>query len=458
MHAPRSPKTGNIDGQSNRWVLWTPKGYYAASQGGEDLIGWHVNRSWDTVADFFSASRFREQFYRPDIVTRILDDLDEETAIVRADEQARRNRQQEEIRRNLPPVLRIVSPATDTPFASDEIKVEYAVRSPSGLMVKRVFALIDGRPIDAATSNVIASGDVEATGSLNVKLPPRNVKVSLVAETERNESEAATIDLLRSNISGQPSGPKPTLFALIIGVGTYANPAWNVEFASRDADAFADQLLKQKDFAFLGSQHREDDQREATETGVRRGLTWLKNQVQDDSAIALVYFSGHGLTTADGESYLLAHDYNGQVTENGSISKHWLKGVLRGLPSKVLLVLDACHAAAGIDVAGIRGAHRLDTVGLMNEFGDASNGIISIVSSKGTERSYGDKSLGHSYFTHALLEGLSGKATYRARPKSRLSISSGGLYGGLISSQAVDKHQPSTNHPLMNHVRLAVVH
>jgi hypothetical protein len=25
-------------------VAWTPGSYYAASPGGEDLIGWHVNR------------------------------------------------------------------------------------------------------------------------------------------------------------------------------------------------------------------------------------------------------------------------------------------------------------------------------------------------------------------------------------------------------------------------------
>ncbi|MCP4699595.1 MAG: hypothetical protein GY862_22510, partial [Gammaproteobacteria bacterium] len=27
-----------------RWIAWTPSGYYAASAGGENLIGWHVNR------------------------------------------------------------------------------------------------------------------------------------------------------------------------------------------------------------------------------------------------------------------------------------------------------------------------------------------------------------------------------------------------------------------------------
>ena len=38
-----------VQTMDNRWILWTPKGYYAASAGGENLIGWNVNRG-ETVA------------------------------------------------------------------------------------------------------------------------------------------------------------------------------------------------------------------------------------------------------------------------------------------------------------------------------------------------------------------------------------------------------------------------
>src|SRR5205085_10673706 len=55
-----------------RWVLWTPSGYYDAAPGAEDLIGWHVNNGRDAAADFYPASRFFEQFYRPDIVSEVI--------------------------------------------------------------------------------------------------------------------------------------------------------------------------------------------------------------------------------------------------------------------------------------------------------------------------------------------------------------------------------------------------
>ncbi|MBF0538690.1 MAG: hypothetical protein HQL03_10610, partial [Nitrospirae bacterium] len=63
-----------------RWVLWTPLGYYDASPGGDDLIGWHVNNGKDKAADFYPASRFKSTDYRPDVISRVLETLDVEAA------------------------------------------------------------------------------------------------------------------------------------------------------------------------------------------------------------------------------------------------------------------------------------------------------------------------------------------------------------------------------------------
>lgn len=53
-----------------RWILWTPSGYYDASPGAEDLIGWHINRGPDHPGDFFPVGQFRDRFYRPTSSTR----------------------------------------------------------------------------------------------------------------------------------------------------------------------------------------------------------------------------------------------------------------------------------------------------------------------------------------------------------------------------------------------------
>ena len=55
----------------DEWIAWTPEGYYAASPGGEKLMGWHVNNGPDQMATFYRASQFRKSLYRPDVVKLI---------------------------------------------------------------------------------------------------------------------------------------------------------------------------------------------------------------------------------------------------------------------------------------------------------------------------------------------------------------------------------------------------
>ena len=73
------------DGQ--RWVAWTPQGYYDASAGADELIGWHINHGYDRVPDFYPVSQFRDRFYRPDVIRRVLQtpNLDVEEAVRDAD-------------------------------------------------------------------------------------------------------------------------------------------------------------------------------------------------------------------------------------------------------------------------------------------------------------------------------------------------------------------------------------
>ena len=55
-----------------RWVLASPSGFYDASVGAEDFLGWHVNRGRDEAADFFPVSRLRSRLYKPEMVAGII--------------------------------------------------------------------------------------------------------------------------------------------------------------------------------------------------------------------------------------------------------------------------------------------------------------------------------------------------------------------------------------------------
>ncbi len=48
------------------WIVWTPEGYYAATPGGERLMGWYVDNGPTQRPSFYSADRFRKTLYRPE--------------------------------------------------------------------------------------------------------------------------------------------------------------------------------------------------------------------------------------------------------------------------------------------------------------------------------------------------------------------------------------------------------
>ena len=73
-----------------RWVIWTPKGYYDASPGGEELIGWHVNKGKDKESEFYPVSEFKHLFHRPEVIRMIFKTYDESRAVALASEEEAR--------------------------------------------------------------------------------------------------------------------------------------------------------------------------------------------------------------------------------------------------------------------------------------------------------------------------------------------------------------------------------
>jgi WD40 repeat protein len=398
-----------VHAKDRRWVLWTPKGYYTTSAGGEDLIGWHVNRGWAEAADFFPAARFRDQFYRPDIVQLVLATLDEDQAINEANNAAKRKREAEDVTKRLPPVINILSPADGTEVRSGEITVEYTVRSPSRLPITGVRAFIDDRPVGEGQKGFVPVSTGDSRLSLRVAVPPQDATLSLVAVTESGvASEAAHVRLRW--VGAKVQEQKPKLYALVIGIANYGKPGLDLKFAAKDADDFAAELMKQEGKAYRQVVVNKLTDAQATQRDILLGLEWLKDNVRTRDDRAVLFFSGHGVTTPELVSYLVPQDVDPNKLIATGLNKRVILDVLRALPGRVLVFLDACHAAGGLEGAGLAGARRLDTAGLVNEFADGQNGIVSFVSSQGSEASWEDERWKNGAFTSALVEGLDGKA------------------------------------------------
>ena len=389
-----------------RWVAWTPTGYYMASAGAEDLIGWHVNRGWEQPADFFPVVRFRNQFYRPDIVKLVLETLDEPAAVKRANDAAKRPEQLKSIYALQPPVIRVTNfdEGGRSTFSSETREIAYELRSPSGRAVERVDVLIDGRPhkIIALAQQSANAASVRTGKFIAEELPKRDIEMALIAWSGDQASEPARIKLSWAGARAEDL-LKPKLYALVIGVSNYVADELKLNYAAKDAVDFADALKAQEGGMYSKVEVKRLVDREVTRDSINEGMEWLEEQVTARD-VGIVFLAGHGVTDEKQTYWFLPADATRERLRTKGVVQDDIRRTLRNLAGKAILFLDTCHSGQLMKVATRGGPVDMDAV--INDFKSAENGVIVFASSKGSEVSVELHDLKNGAFTKALVTGI----------------------------------------------------
>ncbi len=208
-----------------RWVAWTPLGYYAASAGGEDLVGWHYGRGDSQSADFFPASRFREKYFRPDVIAQVLIASDVATALVAANASAARTQTvtaptvtstanpatptlaslaQPPAAQSLPPVITIESPREGDKLASAPVTLRVSIRVPVGAPLTGIRARVNGEIVAldqmSAAIRSVRSSDTEIKLEQLVTLGSTSAELMLFAENKNGFSTPAVVHLKAESV------------------------------------------------------------------------------------------------------------------------------------------------------------------------------------------------------------------------------------------------------------------
>jgi WD40 repeat protein len=183
-----------------RWVNWTPSGYYDASPGAEDLIGWHLNNGRDMAADFFPIKQVKSFFHRPDVVAEMLKAQGETQAIKVANGVSGRQDQRVEVGKVLPPVVDILSPPDGAERVGGEIFVRFRTRTPTGEPVISVRALVDGRPAQTKETARVATGRGSNIIEMKVFVEGAANQISIVAQNKYSASVPASVEVHRNRL------------------------------------------------------------------------------------------------------------------------------------------------------------------------------------------------------------------------------------------------------------------
>jgi hypothetical protein len=388
-----------------RWVLWTPEGFFAASQGGEALIGYHLNQGPDTAGEFVTVEQLYRLYSRPELVARRLNegiDTELQAALARFGDV------RQVLAGGLPPTLELLSPP-ESRQRTREFNIEIKIAPTTGgvgRVVYRVNGVVVGdlsaRPIDISVPYHRRPFTLS---------PGRNV-ISATAFNAQNTVESTPVEAV---VHVQADERRPTLYVLALGVSDYRDQALKLRYAADDARAMVDTLRRQGQRLFTKVEVTPLMDRDVTLGKLEAVFRDLAGKVQDHDVFVL-YLAGHGMTL-DGEYHFIPADViyeNTQALRAGSVQQERLQRWLGAIQAqKSLVLLDTCASGAFVTalsgtVTQLASARDLSEKGAIDKLMRATGRAVIAAS---TERQFAlEGHLGHGVFTYVLLRGLRGEA------------------------------------------------
>jgi WD40 repeat protein len=411
-----------IHPDGKRWIAWTPEGYYDATSGADELIGWHVNHGLDRPPDFYPVSQFRDRFYRTDVIKHVLytPNLSVPDAVRKADSDAGLPMPQAApVSSLLKPVVEIDDPKDPTREDRPGLRLAYSVRLPSAEDNLTLDAFVDGAKAPAEEHRLVNKGDTRA-GILNLTIPRRNSVVSVIAY---NRNGASTPALVHVEWAGAATEPKLTLYVLAIGISKYKDSTIGLDFPSKDADDFVKIAKAQAgglyEKVILPPNYESLRDGDATKDAILDGLDWISRAVANTNDVAMVFLAGHGITTPDQHYGFLPYDYDADRVARTTIDDWELKKYLTKIAGKKLFFFDTCYSG---NLLGARAADsRANMDKFANELRASENSIVVFASSTGNQFSLERNEWNNGAFTKALVEGMRGAAARPGLPVISLS-------------------------------------
>ncbi len=349
-----------VQDQRGGWAVVTPDGRFDTNMFGRSMPMHWVDD--DDPFRILPIELFARQFYTP----RLLADVLARRQPARLPDLAALNRAQPEVsiaavepQWQFPddPVVRSADMVTVTVKVKETI---YLGRK-SGVHDVRLFR--DGQLVAHQSGAMKLDADGGATMAFpNIHLPRRgpNVFSAYAFNADRVKSQTAETAFKRPRAT---TATQPRAYVVAIGVNVVAKlPALTLRFAVNDARGIAEAMrgrLEQQggyagvDVALLVSDTNAPG---ASKGAIRDKLKQLAGIVRPEDFV-LVSFSGHGYTDDSGQFHIFPSDIvgSGKSLPTGAISTGELTEWLRPIDAKeMVLLLDACHSAAGVEAGGFK--------------------------------------------------------------------------------------------------------
>lgn len=384
------------------WVAWRPDGYYASSPGGDEFVGWLVNRGDQLSPDLYRAVQFERRLYRPDLLHRALGTAASDAAL--GDQVAATLRELAPPRVNLLSVLPVAN--------ADAVRVTFQVEA-TGHPIHEVGVYLDGIPALTVDQRGVAATERERlvrTVTLPVRSRYPDVRVEAESEEALGLDQSSAVDATAAVVAPRTG----TLWILAVGVSSfdYLPQLEPLPFASNDAQDIAGSLTAHRGglYAAVRTVVLSDRGTEVpSKRNIDKRLRELEQMKPEDTLV--LFLASHG-DTDGAEYYFLPRDASltdvqllihaqqqhvrlGDRKLDSLLSGSELMAALRRLPGRRILALDTCHPR--VDGAS-------DPFSLIKRSASAQMAILS--AAQASESSYDSARKPHGAFSLALLDAM----------------------------------------------------
>jgi Caspase domain/WD domain, G-beta repeat len=388
------------------WLAVAPQGYYQGSLAAEQYVRWRVegeNGEWPRLV---GPEQFRDKFYRPDLFRYLLAEGNVYKALARADAERGPTTRPTNIASELPPIVLVTAPENHANLMQPDLRVKAVATSVGSHPVESLQLELNGQP-ESKIQHVQAPklGRVDAEWPA-VELRPGENTIRVIAKAGGTTGPSDPVKVTymsRDRIEVR-------LRILAIGVDKYklAQDAGGYKELRKAADGA--RKVGEAFARYGGGLYSEVlppkvliDQ-EATKDNILDALDQFTHEMAKDD-VGVIFYAGHGDKSND-RLYLTTHDTDKTHLLRTSILASQMRDLLVGTKGRVFLFLDACHSGAITQRDGNGDSIHED---LIRELRREATGTVIATACRGDETANEDEEHG-GFFTHALVEGLSGAA------------------------------------------------
>jgi len=349
-----------IEPTTQRWVFWTPEGFFAHDQrppeqiaagqpDGRSLIGYARNAADGRSAEFIEIGQLYPVFYRPDMVGLSMRD----TVVARqsvADQRERLGDVATILGRGLPPSVAVLdscgreggskasgcpatrvldqAPVGDAPLvtSADNLLVQYRLQERGG----RLGAVVVRRNKAVIAPSVFVAEEAPRTRTEEALIPLgeglnviRITPVNAAGQVEASDGDSKEIRVMRVASSSRSAGaqgglagiqgrkptikPQVTLYVLSVGVGTFKRPELNLANPVNDAASLARLMEGPSAPVYDKSEVTLLTNEQATSANILKAMGDIAAKALPDDLV-LIFLAGHG-QQVDGRYYFAPVDF-----------------------------------------------------------------------------------------------------------------------------------------------------